>query len=691
MSAARKTQSRSKIEVRAALSARLDLLLAHAITLDQFDADVTRTCHHDPEEIWTVLGLLDQYHRLGKLPTELFRALKRSADQRGLGRRGLVLPESTVGTAMGPAMRDDPPTRPAESAHPAVPAPATPAPAPVSVPVRVVPTLAPVHTPATASAPVSDATMVAAMVTPTAMAPASAARRSPVAPVAIGVGTTLGGRFLLEADAGGDERGPVYLAIDRRRGDVPLEARRVALQILHSGEAATTNAMIERRQEFRRALSLSHPNILSVRELDQDDTAIFQTMDWVTGESLMELLARRQGKALPRATALAIIRDIGAALIYAHEQGVVHGDLQPQNVLISATGEVRLRGFCALGAHSNYASCEQLEGRVADRRDDLFALACIGYQLLSGAHPFGLVNAATARGRGLFPVRPIMLTRTQWQTLRIGLAWRRENRTVGVAWWLAHMRLSKATARLPALETLAALPPLKRSVLKPMLLVGCFAAAVAVAASLDRLPNAATVTAGVEGLHRVANGATSLLAQLGDWLSPTEPARIASAPVVTPPPVVVQTINQNKGAHDKNLRLASADRGMPIPPAPASITPVAKPDPTRIDLSADNYTVLPGESSARVVVRRHGTLQGDVSFVWWTEAASAKPDRDFIAWGRRAEQIPAGHATVTLLVPIVSDATRSQSRVFYVAIGETGGGAELGDNERAAILMPGGG
>ena len=46
---------------------------------------------------------------------------------------------------------------------------------------------------------------------------------------------------------------------------------------------------------------------------------------------------------------------------------------------------------------------------------------------------------------------------------------------------------------------------------------------------------------------------------------------------------------------------------------------------------------------------------------------------------------------MTLLVPIVSDATRSQSRVFYVAIGETGGGAELGDNERAAILMPGGG
>jgi hypothetical protein len=85
-------------------------------------------------------------------------------------------------------------------------------------------------------------------------------------------------------------------------------------------------------------------------------------------------------------------------------------------------------------------------------------------------------------------------------------------------------------------------------------------------------------------------------------------------------------------------------------------------------------------------------LQGDVSFAWWTEGASAAAGRDYIDWGRRAEQIPAGRSSITLLVPIVSDPTRrGRSRVFHVVIGDAGGGAELGDTARAAVLMPGGG
>ena len=112
--------------------------------------------------------------------------------------------------------------------------------------------------------------------------------------------------------------------------------------------------------------------------------------------------------------------------------------------------------------------------------------------------------------------------------------------------------------------------------------------------------------------------------------------------------------------------------------------------PPHIELTADNYTVLPGEPAAHVVVRRRGSLQGDVSFVWSTEGASALPERDFIASGPRAEQIPAGVNSVTLLVPIVSDGTRNESRVFYVTIGTPGGGAELGTNARASVLVTGG-
>jgi hypothetical protein len=110
-----------------------------------------------------------------------------------------------------------------------------------------------------------------------------------------------------------------------------------------------------------------------------------------------------------------------------------------------------------------------------------------------------------------------------------------------------------------------------------------------------------------------------------------------------------------------------------------------------LELAADSYTVLPGEPAARIEVRRHGNLRGDVSFLWSTESASALPERDFIPSGPRAEQMPAGVSSVTLLVPIVGDATRKDSRLFYVTIAEPGGGAELGANSRAAVLVAGGG
>ena len=87
MTAAADNQTPPDGESSSPLAARLELLLQHAITTDQFEADMVRACRSDPEEIWDLLALLDQHHRLGKLPTELFRALKASADRYGLVRR----------------------------------------------------------------------------------------------------------------------------------------------------------------------------------------------------------------------------------------------------------------------------------------------------------------------------------------------------------------------------------------------------------------------------------------------------------------------------------------------------------------------------------------------------------------------------------------------------------------------------
>src|SRR4051812_43631151 len=106
------------------LAPRLDLLLQHGITRDQFEADMVRACRQDPEEIWALLALLDQYHRLEILPTELFRALKAAADRYGLVRREPYIPNLTPRPrAPAPAARAPAPTPPPPPPPPRASAP----------------------------------------------------------------------------------------------------------------------------------------------------------------------------------------------------------------------------------------------------------------------------------------------------------------------------------------------------------------------------------------------------------------------------------------------------------------------------------------------------------------------------------------------------------------------------------------
>ena len=549
-------------------------------------------------------------------------------------------------------------------------------------------------------------------------------------------GTVLRNRYVLEAMLGRGRRSTVYRALDRERSKLPQASQHVALKILHASAIGDASALAALRVEFQCAQSLSHPNIVNVFELEQDGPLTFMTMELLDGDTLGSLLERYQRQPLPRPLALAIIRDVGAALVHAHERGVVHGSLHPRHIMITANGEVRVTNFAAarLGPGDQapethaYASCEALQGQVADRRDDLYALACISYELLAGHHPFNRLTAAQARGRALVPRRPLRLGRRPWRSLRAGLAWRRENRTLGIGWWLGRMNLGAAAARLPSLRELMSPPPPARSnLVRPAVLAACLGATIVVAARLDRLPSSEHLSQGWHELRAVAQG--NPLRRLGDWMSPSvtttstagrrapdstrhaaaggnqrrgrivskdpaTPAPVADAPAagasaVDAQPVDAQPAPGQAAAESTNTLVSSERSSSTTADSPLRLA-ASKAPPMHLEFSTDNYTVLPGEPAARVEVRRRGNLLGDVSFVWSTEAASAQPERDFVASGPRAEQIPAGTSSVTLLVPIISDAARSESRVFYVTIAEPGGGAELGANTRASVLVAGG-
>lgn len=223
------------------------------------------------------------------------------------------------------------------------------------------------------------------------------------------------------------------------------------------------------------------------------------------------------------------------------------------------------------------------------------------------------------------------------------------------------------------------LPP-KRSWLRPLLLMIILAGAIAAAALLGRLGNPAAVVSNWKQMRDAVSGtpnppaSTPTASQL---VAVVQPAAAPEPAAAAPPAPAALTPDPEPTA------LVTA------PPSPEPQAAAAAPTPARIELSADRYAVTPGDSAARILVRRSGNLQGEVSFVWWAEGDSAKTDVDFIAWGHRTEKIAAGHNSITLLVPIINDATRTAPRSFHVAIGEAGNGASLGATTRATVQLPG--
>jgi serine/threonine-protein kinase len=204
----------------------------------------------------------------------------------------------------------------------------------------------------------------------------------------------LAGRYTLERELGRGGMAVVYLARDLKHD------RPVALKVLLPELAASLGA--ERFQrEIRLAARLQHPHILAVHDSGEHAGRLWFTMPYVDGESLRDRL-RREGP-LPVDEALGIARDAAQALQYAHQQGVIHRDVKPENLLLTRDGntlvadfgiaraadseEQLTRGGASLGTPA-YMSPEQADGLPADGRTDVYSLAAVLYEMLVGAPPY---------------------------------------------------------------------------------------------------------------------------------------------------------------------------------------------------------------------------------------------------------------------------------------------------------------
>ncbi|WP_454742103.1 protein kinase domain-containing protein [Cupriavidus necator] len=275
-----------------------------------------------------------------------------------------------------------------------------------------------------------------------------------------GVGDTLNGRFVLEECLGVGGMGTVYKALDLRKLEASDRKPYIAIKVLNLQFSGHPKSLMALQREARKAQTLAHRNIVTVYDFDRDGPVVFLTMEYLSGTSLNHVLKAPGFTGMPMARAMTIINGMGNALAYAHERGFVHCDFKPANVFLTDNGEVKVidfgiaRGFLPPADESDrtvfdagslggltpaYASPEMFEHREPDPRDDIYALACVTYELMTGKHPYQRLGANQARDAGLKPGQPPQLSRTQWKTLREALSLDRETRTPTVARFLQGM------------------------------------------------------------------------------------------------------------------------------------------------------------------------------------------------------------------------------------------------------------
>jgi hypothetical protein len=107
-----------------------------------------------------------------------------------------------------------------------------------------------------------------------------------------------------------------------------------------------------------------------------------------------------------------------------------------------------------------------------------------------------------------------------------------------------------------------------------------------------------------------------------------------------------------------------------------------------LTVSAGDYEAHPGERFAEIRVHRSPGLRGDAHFVWWTEAASAKPGVDYVQQTKVTQSFPKGKSSTSFFVKLLPKASRHQPEVFYVAIGDATGGPSLGQIVHTAVWLP---
>lgn len=496
-------------------------------------------------------------------------------------------------------------------------------------------------------------------------------------------GDVLCDRYLLEQVIGCGGTAIVFRARDMLSAKGTAPNRQVAIKTPRPELGDPARAAKRLKHEFEHARLLSHPSIVRVFDLQEDEGRSFMTMELVEGKLLSHLL--RDWTMLPVSLASKILRLCAEALHYAHSQDVVHGDFKPGNVFITPDEEVRIVDFgTAAGPSSNdsripagtptYASPEVLSGATPDRRDDVFSFACVAYELLTGQHPFGRQSSLQARDEGKIPPRAWNLSTSQWLSLLSALSWQREQRPTSVEDLLTRLNSQPEAALLAPIdvdpeelvpaELSADLMPKQRS-WGFFAFIACAVLVTYFAFQRQNTPDTAPAPA-----PAIGPSAASL---------PTVPT-----PAPDPAPAVEQPI----------AAAATTESAAPVTPtaAPTKAAPVAaaKPRPAApmSEVSFESSSVVTSETSVAAVflIKRSQPLSGRISVNWKAVSGTADAGIDFASNASGTVTFADGQAQSAIYVPLRNDLLKEGDESFDVNL-LAPKSARIGKNSRAEAII----
>ena len=283
--------------------------------------------------------------------------------------------------------------------------------------------------------------------------------------VLVEVGTQLRDRFVLDEEIGSGGMGTVYKGRDLLKVEAKDRNPHIAVKVLNEDFQRLPHGFIALQREASRQQRLAHPNIATVYDFDRVGGVIYITMEYLDGRTLGDFIKTdvKERGGIPLDEVLEIIEPVCAALSYAHDRNILHADFKPGNCFLLADNTVKVLDFGIARAMKDptavdqdetvfdarsigaltpaYASPEMLlNEEPPDPRDDIYGLACVTYELLTGTHPFNRIPAAAAKASGLKVAKVPSLTRRQNEAVARALAFEREDRTASAMQFLDELR-----------------------------------------------------------------------------------------------------------------------------------------------------------------------------------------------------------------------------------------------------------